>query len=151
MRAAVIAFVCLVLCPVTFATTCTRPEPAALFAKADVIFEATVETRQKEKVAEPAEPSVCWTEGDKCGPKIATLVVGRVWKGQPGRRVTLRSIDGCYCLGTYLVVGDRYVVFATRAAGDAYDMDDMGGCATELVVNAEKRGFIETLNALSAR
>jgi hypothetical protein len=149
MRTIAIFSVCLLLSPVTFATTCIRPEPAALFAKADFIFEAIVETRQKEQGGVPA--GVCWTEGDRCGPKVATLRVGRVWKGELGEHVTIRSIDGCYCLGTYLFVGDRYVVFATRAPGDTYDMDDMGGCATELMANAEKRGFIETLNALAAR
>jgi hypothetical protein len=56
--------------------------------------------------------------------------------------VTVRSIDGCYCLGTYFSLGDRYIVFATRAAGAAHDMDDMGACATELFANAV-RGDIE--------
>jgi hypothetical protein len=149
MRTIAIFSVCLLLSPVTFATMCTRPEPAALFARADFIFEATVEMRQKEKVDVP--DGMCWTEGERCGPKVATLRVGRVWKGDPDQHVTIRSIDGCYCLGTYLFVGDRYLVFATRAAGDTYDMDDMGACATELLANAEKRGFIETLNALAAR
>ena len=150
MRTIGISFLCLLLSPATFAMTCRRPEPAALFAKADFIFEATVETRLKEYF-EPAGPSICWTEGERCGPKIATLRVGRVWKGEPDQRVTIRSIDGCYCLGTYLLVGERYVVFGTRAAGDTYDMDDMGACATELVRLAEERGFIKTLDALAAR
>ena len=48
-----------------------------------------------------------------------------------------------------LFVGDGYVVFVTRAAGDAHDMDDMGRCATESWVSAEKRRFIETSNALA--
>jgi hypothetical protein len=143
-------FICLLLAPVTFAmTTCIRPEPAALFAKADFIFEATVELRQKE--TGNVSDGTCWTEGERCGPKVATLRVGRVWKGEPGQRVTIRSIDGCYCLGTYFSVGDRYVVFATRAAGDAYDMNDMGACATDWLANAEKRGFVDTLDALAAR
>ena len=150
MRTIAIVFVGLLLSPVTFAMTCTRPEPAALFAQADFIFEATVETRQKEKV-DATVPSMCWTAGERCGPKVATLRVGRVWKGDPGQQVTIRSIDGCYCLGTYLFVGDRYVVFATRAAGATHDMDDMGACATEPFGIAEKRGFIETLNALAGR
>jgi hypothetical protein len=149
MRAIGIVSLCLLLSPVTFAMTCVRPDPAELFAKADFIFEATVERRQK--VDPPPGPSVCWTEGERCGPKVATLQVGRVWKGNPGRVVTVRSIDGCYCLGTYFSLGDRYIVFATRAAGDAHDMDDMGACATELLANAEQRGFVETLNGLQAR
>jgi hypothetical protein len=150
MRIVAVFAVSFLLAPVTFATTCMRPEPAALFARADFIFEATVEARQKEKV-DPAGPTVCWTEGERCGPKVATLRVGRVWKGEPGPRVTMRSIDACYCLGTYLLAGERYVVFATRAAVDAYDMDDMGACATELLNLADKRGFIRELDALAAK
>jgi len=151
MRAIAVFVVCLLLSPATFAMTCIRLAPAALFAKADFIFEATVEMRQKEKVDPAAGPGTCWTEGQRCGPKVATLRVGGVWKGKPGERVTIRSIDGCYCLGTYLFVGDRYVVFATRSTGDTYDMDDMGACATEMFSSAEKRGFIDSLNALAAR
>jgi hypothetical protein len=147
-----IVAIALVLSPSTFAMMCFRPEPAVLIAKADYIFEATVVARQKiDEPAAAAAPSICWREGERCGPKIATLRVGRVWKGDPGPDVTIRSIDGCYCLGTYLFVGDRYIVFATRAAGDAYDMDDMGACATESLASAEKRGFIETVQALLAR
>lgn len=149
MRTIAIFSLCLLLSPAMFAMTCMRPEPAALFAKADYIFEATVELRQK--VDAPSAPTVCWTGGELCGPKVATLRVGRVWKGEPGEEVTIQSEDGCYCLGTYFIVGNRYIVFATRAAAEAYDMDDMGACATELVANAEKRGFIETLDALVAR
>jgi hypothetical protein len=63
----------------------------------------------------------------------------------------MRSIDTCYCLGTYLLAGERYVVFATRAAVGAYDMDDMGACATELLNLADKRGFIRELDALAAK
>lgn len=151
MRTIGLITMCLLVSPSMLAMTCMRPEPAALIAKADYIFEATVVARQKidEPAAQP--PSICWTEGERCGPKIATLRVGRVWKGDPGQDVTIRSIDGCYCLGTYLFVGDRYIVFATRAAGDAYDMDDMGACATEPWTSAEERGFIETVNTLVAR
>jgi hypothetical protein len=151
MRLLASVIACVLLAPGAFATTCIRPEPATLFAKADFIFEGTVETRRKEPVDAAAGSSVCWTQGARCGPKVATLRVGRVWKGAPGQQVTIRSIDACYCLGTYFSVGDRYVVFAARAAGDAHDMDDMGGCATESLANAEKRGFIETLDALAAR
>ena len=150
IRTVAIAVICLLLSPVTFAMTCTRPEVAALFAKADFIFEATVETRQKEKVDSPVQ-GVCWTEGERCGPKVATLRVGRVWKGEPGQNVTMRSIDGCYCLGTYLFVGTRYLVFATRATAAGHDVDDMGACATEIFDQAEKRGVTETLNALVTR
>jgi hypothetical protein len=148
MRRIGLVSLCLLLSPVTFAMTCIRPEAADVFAKADFVFEATVQMR--EKIDAPEGPSVCWTEGERCGPKIATLRVERVWKGEPGQHVTIRSIDGCYCLGTYFSLGDRYIVFATRATGESYDMDDMGACATELLANAERRGFVETLNALRA-
>src|SRR5687768_7719634 len=127
MRTITIFCVCLLVAPVMFAATCIRPEAAVLFAKADFIFEATVEMRQKETVDVP--DGVCSTDGERCGPKVATLRVGRIWKGEPDQRVTIRSIDGCNCLGTYFLVGDRYLVFGTRATRDAYDMDDMGACA----------------------
>ena len=148
MRAVLILALLMGFAPVTSAMTCVRPPLEQLFARADFVFEATVETRHKLDV--PPDP-ICWTAGDRCGPKIATLRVQRVWKGQPGEQTAIRSGDACYCLGTYLMPGERYVIFAIRASGGGSEMTDMGACATEGLGTARQRGVIEALTALAAR
>ena len=125
--------------------TCAPEATEKLFSKADFIFAGKVVERQKLR-EQPG--GLCWMDGDKCGAKIATMKVGKVWKGTPGERITVYSEDACYCLGTYFDVGKKYLVFGVNSQDDAYSVKDLGACATDLYRYAKREKRIKELNKL---
>lgn len=83
---------------------------------------------------------ICWSEGETCGPKIADVSVGKIWKGKlPSSNTSIYSKDGCYCLGTYFNVGEKYLVFGNKSSQKEFEILDMGACATELISGVNPR------------
>lgn len=125
------------------------PEPVEkYYKKADFVFEATVVARTK--ISDEGN-GICWSEGESCGSKIANVTLGRIWKGKfPSGSTSIYSGDGCYCLGTYFNVGEKYLVFGKKSTEKSYEVLDMAGCATELVDNVEAR-TLKKLDKLSKR
>lgn len=132
----------------SFAMQCIPESVEKYYKKADFVFEATVVERNK--IADEGK-GICWSEGETCGPKIANVKVERTWKGDfPSSNTSLYSEDGCYCLGTYLLVGERYLVFGKKSSQKEFEVLDMGACATELIGNVEPKR-LKKLDKLSER
>lgn len=125
----------------SIAMTCMTEKVTKKFKKADFVFEAKVKSRLK---LDQETDGICWAEGESCGSKIATVEIGEVWKGKfDSLETTVYSEDGCYCLGTYLPVGSRYVVFGKKSDSGQYEVSDMGACWTEPYEHVEKKTFKE--------
>lgn len=144
----VISIAALLVCSeVSMAMQCIPEDVEDYYAAADFVFEATVVDRVK--IAEESN-GICWTEGDKCGAKIATVKVGNAWKGEfKTNETSIYSEDGCYCLGTYFNIGEKYLVFGNRSGEKEYEIRDMAGCATELFKNVEPKS-LEKLGKLKS-
>lgn len=114
------------------------PEPVEkYYERADFVFEATVVERTK---VSGEGNGICRSEGESCGGKIAEVSVGRTWKGEfQSGNTSIYSQDGCYCLGTYFNVGEKYLVFGMKSPESGYEISDMGACATALINNVEPK------------
>jgi hypothetical protein len=77
-------------------------------------------------------------------------LLGKIWKGEfPSSNTSIYSEDGCYCLGTYFNVGEKYLVFGKKSTDKGYEILDMGACATELIGNVQpdRLKALEELNS----
>jgi hypothetical protein len=81
------------------AMQCARQPLNEVFDEADAIFAGRISAVHF--LPEPSSPGLCWYDGVKCGEKIATVEVGRTWKGEVEKTAYVYSEDACYCLGTY--------------------------------------------------
>lgn len=132
----------------SLAMQCIRESVEKYYKIADFVFEATVVERTK--IADQGN-GICWSEGEICGPKIAGVKVERTWKGTfPSGNTSIYSEDGCYCLGTYFNVGEKYLVFGKKSSQKEFEVLDMGACATELIANVEPKP-LKKLDKLSER
>ena len=117
------------------AMQCIQEPVETYYKNADFVFEATVVGRTK---VSGEDNGICWSKGESCGPKVADVKVGRAWKGEfLSANTSIYSEDGCYCLGTYFNVGEKYLVFGKKSAEKEYEILDMGACATELMTNVD--------------
>ena len=129
----------------SIAMTCMTEKVKKRFKEADFVFVAAVTAR--EKLNEESD-GICWSEGESCGAKIATVEVGEIWKGEfKSGEASIYSEDGCYCLGTYFPIGSKYVVFGKKSDSTQYDIRDMGACWTESYEYVENK-TLKKLNKL---
>lgn len=145
-------FLMVVLSSSATAMMCVQEELDKRYEAADYIFEATVQSREKLS-KKSGEISPCSIKKQHCGPKIATATVGKIWKGNVDKdTTTIFSIDACYCLGTYLLVGEKYIVFGKKSKNEGYQVHDIGACFTEPYdKHVIKRQLIKKLNNLSEK
>lgn len=119
----------------TISMTCMTENIEKRFESAHYVFEATVKSRVK---LNEESDGVCWSEGESCGSKIATVEIGEVRKGKfDSLETSIYSEDACYCLGTYFPVGAKYIVFGKESDNDQYNVYDMGACWTESYEHAD--------------
>jgi len=129
-----------------FSMTCQRQEIEKIYNDFGFVFSGKVVERVKEK----GEPGLCWSEGEACGTKIATIEIFDSWKGNLPTLVEVESDDACNCLGTYFNVGDQYVIFANKDM-DSTKLIDAGACATESLSEMIVLEKLLTLNTLSKK
>lgn len=89
----------------SWAMLCTQQPLDEVIENADAIFTGRI--RSVDFLPEPSSPSLCRYDGVKCGGKIATVQVRRVWKGEVEKTAYVYSEDACYCLGTYFEKGQE--------------------------------------------
>lgn len=97
----------------SYAMECVPKEFEEIFNKADVIFKGKVIKRDSFNMDE--DELICWKhskESPKCGEKIAMFEVTKTWKGDVGDNPSVYASDACYCLGSYFITGEEYIVFA---------------------------------------
>lgn len=132
----------------SYGQQCIPEELVKLYDESDIIFLGKVVSR--EFVVEEDGGSNCWTQKiDKnCGSKTALFEIEEIFKGSLTERVSVYSIDGCYCLGTYFHKNQKYLVFANHSKNEKYPFIDKGACATEPATFANEQGTIKKLNAI---
>ena len=120
-----------------------------LYNQADYVFLSTVIKR--EPIFEGnKENQLCWIyskEKPSCGTKVAYFNIEESdnWKGKLVGIHSFISPDACYCLGSYLNLGEMYVIFAIKPKDNKID---------HLKVIATERPFpytVKNLNELQSK
>lgn len=111
------------------AKTCQPMDVDRMYDMAEYVFEGVVNKRTPVKSSIDT-CGVGLNNNPLCGPKIAEIQIIKVWKGKLNESPKLYSGDACLCLGSYLDLGQKYIVFAASTPSDKeYDLIafDCGG------------------------
>ncbi len=128
----------------SFAMECVASKLKDKFESADFVFMGTVV--QREKIQDNGN-GICWNKGELCGPKVATLAVEEIWKGNMALKdVRVYSEDACYCVGTYYELDQRYIVYGNAVDSENFEIHGMGACYSEIFDDKYSKKTIKKLN-----
>ena len=130
-----------------YASQCTPLSISEIIKQSDVIFIGKVIDRKK---TEFSESQRCWeysSEKPECGSKISTFEVTKIIKGSLKNKVTIYSMDACYCTGSYLTKGKEYIVAAIKNTKEVQaDFISQGACyGTRDTFYEQGKDFIKEL------
>lgn len=101
------------------ATTCLVGSIDVTTAPMDAIFVGAITRVEHMQLAGP--PKVCsrWPKSPQCQAAIATVTVGKTWKGAPGESTTVYSHDGGMMdYGDIFKAGEKMLFMLVRDTGE---------------------------------
>jgi len=131
------------------AMSCFQSPLEEVVSEADAVFAGTVTDVRRLWFDGFWGPCGVALGSGKCGSKIATVSVSKVWKGDPGETTSVYSQDACNCLGAYLAVGDEMLFVLVRDADRRDAAYRTAFCVrTVPLQSATEDGVIEELDTL---
>ena len=126
--------------------TCDDPGFSNKYKQADVIFAGEVIDREKDLT-----DKLYANDHQSCGGKTASFKVMHSWKGSIQATQKVYSWDGCDSLGSYFMIGEHYLVFATIDEDNPNVLSDIGGCYTDSLANSIADKTVRKLNKKTKR
>lgn len=115
----------------------------------DAIFTGTITDVRHMRFPGPAKVCSRWPESRSCQAAIATVTVGKTWKGHPAETTTIYSHGGRIDYGRVFKVGKRMLFMLVRDTGETEAEYIPFFCGDTMPEeDARKAGILDELDTL---